>query len=91
MSIRKNAFVIISARIKWFPVFFLFPLRSLSEVVEGAQDLLSLFGRAAEKAYEWLYVIEAAIMQVRDYGPLDIADVDIKNPNAHIRVKILMR
>lgn len=90
MSIRKSHFALMSVRIKKFPIFILFPLRCLSEVIEGAQDILCLF-RVSNKAYTALSAVEAALMLLRDYGPLDFVDVDIKNPDARVKVKILMR
>lgn len=91
MSTRKCAFVILSARIKKFPIFIVFPLRCISEVIEGAQDLMCLFRNVSKRAYAAIAAVESGLMLVRDYGPLDFVDVDVKNPDARVTVKILLR
>jgi hypothetical protein len=80
-----------SVRIKKFPIFILFPLRCISEVIEGAQDILCLFRKVSKKAYIALNAVESALILLRDYGPLDFVDVDIIDPDARVKVKILMR
>jgi hypothetical protein len=91
MSTRKSVLAIISARIKKFPVFILFPLRCLSEVIEGAEDILCLFGKKNKKAYAAVNAAGSALLLLRDYGPLDFVDVDVENPEGRVKVKILMR
>ena len=91
MSTRKSSFAIVSVRIKRFPLFIIMPLRCLSEVVEGAMDILCLFKRIGKKAYNAVYAIESALMLVKDFGSLDIINVDITSPDARVKIKILLR
>ena len=80
-----------SVRIKRFPIFILLPLRCVSEVIEGAMDILCLFKKVSRKACAALFAVESALMLIRDYGPLDIVDVNVTSPEARIKVKILLR
>lgn len=91
MSTRKCAFVIISVRINKFPIFILFPLRCISEVIEGAQDLLCLFRKVSRRAYAVITLVESGLMLVRDYGSLDFVDVNVKNAGSRVMVKVLLR
>ncbi len=91
MSIRKNSLVIITVRIGFFPIIVIFPFRCLSEVIDGAADLLSLFSRVSQKAQAAISLAERFIAQVREYGPFDLADVDIRSKEAGVRVRFLLR
>ena len=78
-------------RIKAFPLLIAFPLRCLSEVTEGFSDLLCLFRRPAKKAFVGLSTVDNAIAMLRDYGPLDLVDVDSGDKEAHVKFKLLLR
>ena len=78
-------------RIKKFPVFMLVPFRCVHEVLEGFMDILCLFKRISKKAYSCIYSAEAVLMAVQSYGRLDIVNVDVKSPDAVVKVKILLR
>lgn len=78
-------------RIGWIPVFLIFPLRCLSEVLEGFADILCLFRRIGGKIFAAMDAAENALMLIQSYGSLDFVDVDIKSPKARIKIKILLR
>lgn len=85
----KSHFALITVRIGFFPFVVFFPLRCLAEVIEGLSDILCLFKHAR---VQWLIaLLENVFAQVRDYGPLDLADVDVKSPDASVRVRVLVR
>ena len=54
-------------------------------------DFISLFSWADKKALGFLHVAEAALIALKDYGPLDLVDVDVKSPDARVKVKIITR
>ena len=78
-------------RIGFFPIKIVFPLRCLDEVVEGVCDILSLFRWVSRKALAAVAVIEAAFTALRAQGPFDLVDVDVKSPDARVKIKILLR
>lgn len=80
-----------STRIGYVPIPVLFPLRCPEEVAEGFLDILSLFKRVSKKAYPAMLGIENALMLLRNYGPLDVMDVDIKSPETRVKIKMLLR
>jgi hypothetical protein len=41
--------------------------------------------------FGWLYAAENMLMAVQSYGSLDLVDVDVKVPEARVKVKVLMR
>lgn len=91
MSTRKNSLVIATVRIGFFPIVVIFPFRCLAEVIEGLSDLLSLFQFASQKVQSAMSFLEQIIAQIKEYGPLDLADVDVQSPEANVRVKLLLR
>lgn len=91
MSTKKAKFVLISVRIGWFPFFLLVPFRCVNEVLEGFMDIMSLFRRIGGKVFAGMYAAENMLMLVQNYGDLDIVDVDVKSPEARVKVKVLMR
>jgi hypothetical protein len=91
MSTRKSAVVVLSIRIKSFPLFMAFPLRCLSEVAEGLTDLLCLFGRANKKFWGGLSAADDTLAMLRDYGPLDLMDVDARGREGRVKIKMLLR
>ncbi len=85
----KSHFALITVRIGFFPFVVFFPLRCLAEVIEGLSDILCLFKGAR---VQWLLaLLENIFAQVREFGPLDLADIDIKSPDASVRVRVLVR
>jgi hypothetical protein len=88
MSTRKAALVMFSLRIKRFPLRIAMPLRCLAEVTEGFTDLLCLFGK---KASAGISVADDALAMLRDYGPLDLVDVDAGSKSEHVKVRLLLR
>ena len=92
MSIERKAksrFALITVRIGCFPFVIFFPLRCLAEIVEGLSDILCLCKGAR---VQWLLaLLENVFAQVRDFGPLDFADIDVKTPEASVRVRVLVR
>lgn len=83
--------MLFSMRIKAFPLIIAFPLRCLSEVTEGFSDLLCLFKRPAKKAFIGLSTADDAIAMLRDYGPLDVMDVDAGSKEDRVKFKLLLR
>ena len=91
MSIRKNSLVIATFRIGFFPFIVIFPFRCLAEVIEGTSDLLSLF-RFTSKKIQWaITLLEQLIAQIRDYGPLDLLNIDVRSKDANVRIRLLLR
>ncbi len=88
---RKASFVLISVRIKWFPIFLIVPFRCVNEVLEGIIDIMSLFRRISGKIFAGLYAAENMMMLVQSYGALDLVDADIKSPDARVKVRVLLR
>jgi hypothetical protein len=72
-------------------MIIIFPLRCFNEIVEGFCDILCLFKRISEKACAHLSAIEAALLLVKNYGPLDLVNVNVTSPNARVKVKLLLR
>lgn len=89
MSTRKNSVVVATVCVGWFPFFAVFPLRCMAEVIEGWADILCLFRPGKVwGAVTFLGNIAAA---VRNHGPLDLADIDVKSAKANIRARLLLR
>ncbi len=78
-------------RIKAFPLCVVFPLRCLSEVAEGLSDLLCLFKRAGKKLWAGLSAADDTIAALRDYGPLDLVDVDAGSREGRVKIRFLLR
>ncbi len=91
MSIRKNSLVIATVRIGFFPIIVLFPFRCLAEVIEGIADLLSLFRFTSAKVQAVMTSLEQLIAQIKAYGPLDLADVNVRSKDTSVRVRLLLR
>ena len=91
MSTKKSSLVLFSMRIKAFPLIIAFPLRCLSEVTEGFSDLLCLFRGVSKKGFAGLSAADDAIAMLRDYGPLDLVDIDAGSKEAHVKLKLLLR
>ena len=85
----KSRFVLITVRIGFFPFFVCFPLRCLSEIIEGLSDNMCLYKNAYVVGI--LNFLESTFAQIRDAGPLDIVDVDVKSPDERVVVRILTR
>lgn len=83
--------MLISVRIKWFPIFLIVPFRCVNEVLEGIIDIMSLFRRISGKIFAGLYAAENMMMLVQSYGSLDLVDADIKSPDARVKVRVLLR
>ena len=88
---RKNRFVLITMRIGFFVLPIILPMRCAHEVVEGFMDFLSLFRWAGGKAWGYLKMAESALLIVKDYGPLDLVNVDVSSPEERVKIKILTR
>ncbi len=91
MSTKKNSFAVALIRIGWFPLVVLFPLRCMAEVIEGYADVLCLFRFASKKVWGAAVLLENIAALVRNYGPLDLADIDIKSPDANLHIRFLLR
>lgn len=91
MSTKKNRYLLLRLRIGFFRLTIFMPLRCLQEVVEGFGDFLSLFRWIDKRPYGFLTVAEGALDSLKDYGPLDLVNVDVKSPDARVKIKILMR
>lgn len=91
MSTKKNRYLLLTLRIGFFRLPIFMPLRCLQEVVEGFGDFLSLFRWIDKRPYGFLTVAEGALASLKDYGPLDLVNVDVKSPDARVKIKILMR
>ncbi len=83
--------MLISMRIKAFRMYLALPLRCLSEVTEGFSDLLCLFKGASRKGFAGLSAADDAIAMLRDYGPLDLVDVDAGSKEGSVKVKLQLR
>ncbi len=83
--------MLISVRIKWLPLFLIVPFRCVNEVLEGFTDIMSPFRRICRKVFAGLYAAENMMMLVQSYGSLDLVDVDVKSPEARVKVKVLLR
>jgi len=81
----------LSMRIIRFPIFLVFPLRCLDEVIEGWTDILCLFKRSCGKAYSALSLADDALGILRAYGPLDLADIDAGNSDGRVKIRLLLR
>jgi hypothetical protein len=84
-----NYFVLVSVRVWAFPFVIFLPLRCFAEIIEGLSDILCLFKRT--KAGQFMGMLEDIQAQIRTFGPLDLADVDVSSREAHVRVRLLMR
>ena len=91
MSTRQARFVLITMRIKCFVLPIILPMRCLHEVVEGFSDFISLFRWCGGKIFGYLKIAESALLMVKDYGSLDLVNVDVKSPEAHVKIKVLTR
>jgi len=91
MSTRKNRLVIITMRFGLFRLPIILPMRCVHEIVEGFLDFLSLLSWAGKKVFRGVKVAEAALIAIKDYGPLDLVNVDIKSPDARVKVKMQVR
>lgn len=89
MSTRRNRYILITLRIGFFILPVVLPMRCLHEVVEGFSDFLSLF--RCKKARGHLKVVESALLLIKEHGPLDLVDVDVKSPEARVKIKMLTR
>lgn len=91
MSTKKNRFVVVSLRIGRFALPILLPLRCAHEIIEGFGDFTSLFKRISKKPHMGIHAAEAALLAVKEHGPLDLIDIDVTSPDARVKIKILMR
>jgi len=91
MSIKKNSHVIVTLHIGWFPFFIVFPLRCFAEVVEGYADILCLFRCVSKKVWAGITFLENLVILIRNYGPLDLANVDVRSPEGNVRIRFLLR
>lgn len=91
MSTKKNRYILLTMRIGFFRLPIIMPLRCLHEVIEGFGDFLSLFRWIDKRPYSLLSVAEGALATLKNYGPLDLVNVDVKSPDGRVKIKILMR
>ena len=91
MSTKKNSLVVATVRIGWFPVIVVFPLRCFAEVIEGYADILCLFRPVSKKVWAGITFLENLVALIRDYGPLDLADIDVASPEGKVRIRFLLR
>lgn len=91
MSTKKNSFAVALVFIGWFPIVILLPLRCMAEVIEGYADILCLFRFASKKVWGAVTFLENIAALVRNYGPLDLANVDINTPDAKVHIRLLLR
>lgn len=91
MLTKKSKFVLMTIRIGWFPFFMIVPLRCVNEVLEGFADILCLFRSVSKKIFAYLNMAENVLMLIQSYGTLDLVDVDVKSPEARVKVKVLLR
>ena len=74
-------------RIGWFPFIVVFPLRCFAEVIEGYADILCLFRFVSNKVWAGITFLENLVALIRDYGPLDLVNVDVQSPEGSGRVR----
>lgn len=91
MSTKKNSFAVAVVQIGWFPFVVLFPLRCMAEVIEGYADILCLFRFVSKKVWGAVVFLENIAALIREYGPFDLVNVDVKSPEANVRVRLLLR
>ena len=83
--------MILSTRIRAFPLFMALPLRCLSEVTEGLTDLLCPFARLNKKFWAGLSAFDDTLAMLCDYGPLDLMDVDAGGREGRVKFRMLLR
>jgi hypothetical protein len=85
----RNYFVLVYVRIRFVPFIIFLPLRCFAEIIEGLSDLLCLFKRT--KAGQFMATLEDIQTQIRTFGPLDLADVNVSSRGTRVRVRLLVR
>ena len=91
MSTRRNSLVVATVRIGWFPFIVVFPLRCFAEVIEGYADILCLFRFVSHKVWAGITFLENLVALIRNYGPLDLVNVDVQSPEGSVHVRFLLR
>jgi len=85
----RSHFVLVCGRIGFFPIIVLLPFRCFAELIEGISDLLCLFKRT--KAGQLMAMLGSIHEQVRAFGPLDLADVNVCSRGKRVRIRLLVR
>lgn len=85
----RNHFALVYVRVRFIPIVLFLPLRCFAEIIEGLSDILCLFNRT--KAGQFMTTLEDIQTQIRTFGPLDLADIDVSSPGPHVRVRLLVR
>lgn len=83
--------MLLSMRIKAFRMYIALPMRCLSEVTEGFSDLMCLFKGVSRKGFAALSAADDAIAMLRNFGPLDVLDVDAGSKEGSVKVKLQLR
>jgi hypothetical protein len=85
----KSHFVLITVRVWAWPFAVCLPLRCIAEIIEGLSDILCLCSRT--KAGQFIAMLEDMLAQIRAFGPLDVADIDVRSREGRVRVRVLTR
>jgi len=88
---RKNRFAMVTIGFGAFRLPIITPLRCVHEVLEGFMDFLALFAWAGKKPMRALGMVEVALLAIKDYGPLDLVDIDVHDKGTRVRIKVLTR
>ena len=85
----RNYFILVYGRVGFVPLVIFLPLRCFAEIIEGLSDLICLFKRT--KAGRFMATLESIHAQVRAFGPLDLADVNVSSRGKRVRIRLIVR
>jgi len=85
----RNYFILVYGRVGFVPIVIFLPLRCFAEIIEGLSDLLCLFKRT--KAGRSMATLESIQAQIRAFGPLDLADVNVSSHGKRVHIRLLVR
>jgi len=85
----RSHFALVCGRIGFVPFIVFLPFRCFAEIIEGLSDLLCLFKRT--KAGQFMATLENIHEQIRSFGPLDLADVNVSSHGKRFRIRLLVR
>jgi len=85
----RNYFILVYGRVRFVPIVIFLPLRCFAEIIEGLSDLLCLFKRT--KAGRSMATLESIQAQIRAFGPLDLADVNVSSHGKRVHIRMLVR
>ena len=87
--LHRNYFILVYGCVVFVPFVIFLPLRCFAEIIEGLEDLLCLFKRT--KAGRFMATLESFHAQIRAFGPLDLADVNVSSRGKRVNIRLLVR